>query len=65
MRVDNHIHIRHIMLYHYQKGWEAAQSFRDLNDKLKDGLKSSNRATQTSRTMREEVDHRILTIRLC
>jgi transposase len=32
MRVDNHIHIRHIMLYHYQKGWKAAQSFRDLNE---------------------------------
>ena len=30
MRVENHIHIRHIMLYHYEKGWKAAQSFRDF-----------------------------------
>jgi len=21
MRVDNHIHLRHIMLYHFEKGW--------------------------------------------
>ena len=32
MRVENHINIRHIMLYHYVKGWNAAQSFRDLNE---------------------------------
>ena len=32
MRVDNHNHIRHIMLYHFEKGWTAAQSFRDLNE---------------------------------
>ena len=31
MRVENHIHIRHIKLYHYEKGWNAAQSFCDLN----------------------------------
>ena len=29
MRIENHIHIRHIMLYHFEKGWNAAQSFRD------------------------------------
>uniref|UniRef100_A0A1B0BW04 Uncharacterized protein n=1 Tax=Glossina palpalis gambiensis TaxID=67801 RepID=A0A1B0BW04_9MUSC len=29
MRIDNHIHIRHIMLYHFEKAWIAAQSFRD------------------------------------
>ncbi|KAK6730901.1 hypothetical protein RB195_007397 [Necator americanus] len=32
MRLENHTHIRHIMLYHYEKGWIAAQSFRDLNE---------------------------------
>ena len=32
MRIENHIHIRHIMLYHYEKRWNAAQSFRDLNE---------------------------------
>ncbi len=37
MRVENHIHIRHIMLYHYEKGWKAAQSFRDLNDLFGEG----------------------------
>jgi len=31
IRVDNHIHLRHIMLYHIEKGRTAAQSFRDLN----------------------------------
>jgi hypothetical protein len=32
MRVDNYIHIRHIKLYHFEKGWTAAQSLRDLNE---------------------------------
>ena len=32
MLVNNHTHIRHIMLYHFEKGWKAAQSFRDLNE---------------------------------
>ncbi|CAJ0920399.1 unnamed protein product, partial [Mesorhabditis belari] len=32
MRVDNHIHLRHIMLYHFEKGWSAAESFRDLKE---------------------------------
>ncbi|KAK6757995.1 hypothetical protein RB195_015676 [Necator americanus] len=32
MRLENHTHIRHIMLYHYEEGWIAAQSFRDLNE---------------------------------
>ena len=30
MRVENHIHICDIMMYHYEKGWKLAQSFRDL-----------------------------------
>ncbi|GFW48917.1 HTH_Tnp_Tc3_2 domain-containing protein [Trichonephila clavipes] len=29
---DNHTHIRHIMLNHFEKGWKAAQSFRNLNE---------------------------------
>ena len=32
MRDDNHVDICHIMLYHYQKGSKAAQSFRDINE---------------------------------
>ena len=24
MRVENYIHLRHIMLYHFEKGWKAA-----------------------------------------
>ena len=30
MRVENHIHLRHVMLYHYEKRWKAAESYRDL-----------------------------------
>ncbi|KAF8785903.1 hypothetical protein HNY73_011395 [Argiope bruennichi] len=30
MRVDYHIYIRYIMMYLYEKGWKAAQSFCDL-----------------------------------
>ena len=30
MLVNNHTHICHIMLCHFEKGWNAAQSFRDL-----------------------------------
>ncbi|KAK6761679.1 hypothetical protein RB195_022675 [Necator americanus] len=32
MRLENHTHIRQIMLYHYEKGWTSAQTFRDLNE---------------------------------
>ena len=32
MRNENHIHIFHIMLYHFEEGWNAAQPFRDLNE---------------------------------
>ena len=30
MLVNNHTHICHIMLCHFEKEWNAAQSFRDL-----------------------------------
>ena len=54
MLVDNHTHIRRIMLYHFEKGWETAQSFRDLELLAKEqsakvdaenGLPASNLAT--------------------
>ena len=32
MRIENIIHIRHFILYHFEKGWNATQSFRDLNE---------------------------------
>uniref|UniRef100_A0A914BUV8 Mos1 transposase HTH domain-containing protein n=1 Tax=Acrobeloides nanus TaxID=290746 RepID=A0A914BUV8_9BILA len=32
MRTHNHIHLRHIMLYYFEKGHTAAEAFRDLND---------------------------------
>ncbi|GFS91877.1 histone-lysine N-methyltransferase SETMAR [Trichonephila clavipes] len=32
MRVKNHSPIRHIVLYHFEKGWKAPQSSRDLNE---------------------------------
>ena len=37
MRVENHIYIRHIMLYHFEKGWSAVQSYRDLNELFGEG----------------------------
>ena len=57
MRIEIHIHFRNIMLYHSEKGWNAAQSFRDLNELFdegtisksqKDGSRSSNWVIQTS-----------------
>ena len=32
MPIENHIYIRHIMLHHFKKGWNPAQSFRDLKE---------------------------------
>ncbi len=46
MRVDSNIHIRHIMLYHYQKGWKAAQSFRDLNELFGEGTISESQCRE-------------------
>ncbi|CAK9826415.1 Histone-lysine N-methyltransferase SETMAR [Anthophora retusa] len=46
MRVDNHTHIRHIMLYHFEKGWKAAQSFRDLNELFGEGTISESRCSE-------------------
>ena len=43
MLVDNHIYIRHVMLYHFEKGWKAAQSFRDLNELFGEGTISESR----------------------
>ena len=37
MRTHNHIHLRHIMLYHFEKGHTAAEAFRDLNDLFGEG----------------------------
>uniref|UniRef100_A0A1B0A7B3 HTH_48 domain-containing protein n=1 Tax=Glossina pallidipes TaxID=7398 RepID=A0A1B0A7B3_GLOPL len=37
MRVDNRTRIRHIMLYHFEKRWKAAQSFRELYDLFGEG----------------------------
>jgi transposase len=42
MRIENYIHIRHIMLYHFEKGWKAAQSFRDLNELFGEGIISKS-----------------------
>ena len=44
MRIKNHLHIRHIMLYHFEKGWSAAQSFRDLNELYGEGTISKSQA---------------------
>ena len=70
MLVDNHTHNRHIMLCHFEKGWEAAQSFRDLNFLAKEqsakvdagnDLPVSNLATLAWKISQEEVDCRIST----
>src|SRR6185312_4978890 len=37
MRVENHVHIRHIMLYHFEKGHKAAEAFRDPNELFGEG----------------------------
>ena len=37
MRVENHVHIRHILLYHFEKGHKAAEAFRDLNELFGEG----------------------------
>ena len=37
MRVDNHVHVRHIMLYHFEKGWKATESARDINELFGEG----------------------------
>ena len=48
MHVENHIytHIHHIMLYPYEKGWEAAQSIRDLNDLIGEGTISERQCRE-------------------
>ena len=38
MRIENHIHISHIMYaLSFEKGWNAAQSFRDLKEPFGEG----------------------------
>ena len=37
MRVDNHVHVRHIMLYHFEKEWKATESARDINELFGEG----------------------------
>ena len=46
MRVDKHLHVRHIMLYHFEKGWTAAQSFRDLNELFGEGTISERQCRE-------------------
>ena len=35
--LDNHTHIRHVMLYHFEKEWKTAQLFRNLNELFGEG----------------------------
>ena len=37
MRTDNHIHLRHIMLWHFEKRMKAADSFREINQVFGEG----------------------------
>lgn len=55
------------MLYHYEKGWNAAQSFCSVTNegiaKLKAGSRCLYSAIQTLQAMKEKVDHKISTTR--
>ncbi|GFS58563.1 histone-lysine N-methyltransferase SETMAR [Trichonephila inaurata madagascariensis] len=42
MCVDNHIRNHQIMLYHFQKGWKAVQSFCILNKLFGEGTNSKS-----------------------
>ena len=42
MSVENHTHIRHIMLYHFDKSWKTAESFRNLNELFGEGTISKS-----------------------
>ena len=46
MRVANYIHIRHILLYHFEKGWPAAASFRDINAVFGNGTISKSQCRE-------------------
>ncbi|PRD19859.1 UNVERIFIED_CONTAM: Histone-lysine N-methyltransferase SETMAR [Trichonephila clavipes] len=46
MRFENHSHICHIMLYHFEKGFKAAQLFRDLHEFFNKGTISENQCRE-------------------
>ena len=73
MLVENHAHIRHIMLYHFenirlQKLFVILTSClakeQLVKDKSEDGSNASNQAIHHWRMKEEEVGHRILMIKL-
>ena len=37
MRVDNYVHIRHIILYHFEKDHTGGEAFRDLSELFGNG----------------------------
>ena len=73
MRVENHIHIRHIMLYHFEKGHSAAEAFlismsclvKELLVKVasESGLYALNQAILHWKTRKEEAENQISTIK--
>ena len=73
MRVENHIHIRHIMLYHFEKGHSAAEAFRDLNELFgegiigesgsESGLYALNQAILHWKTRKEEAENQVSTFK--
>ena len=46
MRVENHVHVRHILLYHFEKGRTAGEAFRDINELFGDGTIGRNTAIE-------------------
>ncbi|GFV17545.1 hypothetical protein TNCV_4028751 [Trichonephila clavipes] len=54
MWVENHSQICHIMLYHFEKGWKAAQSFRDVNELFGKGTVSVGGGLSVSNQRNEQ-----------
>ena len=42
MPIENHIQIHHILLFHFEKCWNAVQSFRNLNELFGEGTISKS-----------------------
>uniref|UniRef100_A0A914D2L3 Mos1 transposase HTH domain-containing protein n=1 Tax=Acrobeloides nanus TaxID=290746 RepID=A0A914D2L3_9BILA len=54
MRTHNHIHLRHITLYHFEQGHTAAEAFRDLNNLFGEGTISRKTVYECDLLVRNE-----------
>ncbi|CAF1238493.1 unnamed protein product [Didymodactylos carnosus] len=46
MRVENHVHVRHILLYRFEKGNTAGEAFRDINELFGEGTIGRSTVTE-------------------